>query len=146
MDKSGWVVSKVLAAQASRHGERQFLQQLDGRAVTYGEADLLTTRLANALDAEGVAHRESVAVMLPNTLDILLAWFALSRLGAVNVFINTAYKGVFLSHVLNNAGMRRILIHADFLPWLADIEGDVPALEKAYVLGESRWTRVNRVE
>ena len=136
MDKTDWVVSKVVAAQARARGDKVFLQEIGGRALTYGETDTATNRLANGLMKHGVAHGERVGVMLPNGLEICLTWFALSRLGAVNVFINTAYKGAFLTHLLNNAETRLILIAAEFLPWLADIEGEIPALKTAIVLGE----------
>ncbi len=136
MDKSDWVVSKVVAAQARARGEKVFLREIGGRTLTFGEADASTNRLANGLMKHGVTHGERVAVMLPNGLEICLTWFALSRLGAVNVFINTAYKGEFLKHLLNNSEARLILVSAEFLPWLADIEGDLPALETAIVVGQ----------
>ena len=137
MDKTDWVVSKVVAAQARARGERIFLQEIGGRTLTFGETDEATNRLANGLLKHGIAHGERVAVMLPNGLEICLTWFALSRLGAVNVFINTAYKGDFLRHLLDNSEARLILIAAEFLPSLAAIEEEIPALETAIVLGEA---------
>lgn len=148
-DKSDWVVGKVLAGHAAARGEQPFLQFQDDPPLTFQDTDLLTNRLANGLLRHDVAPGERVGVMLPNSIDICIVWFALSRLGAVNVFVNTAYKGSFLTHVLSNAGTRLLCIHADYLPWLAEIEDQVPALEKAFVLGgtgEQAWPPLKRVE
>jgi carnitine-CoA ligase len=135
VDKSGWVVGKVLAAQAAARGEQPFVQFLDGAPVTYAQAHEAANRLANGLLRHGLAQGEPVAVMIPNSIEYCTSWFALSRLGVVQVCVNTNYRGIFLSHVLNNAGVRTILVQAEYLPTLADVEADVPALETAFVLG-----------
>ncbi len=134
-DKTGWVVGRVLAAQAAARGDRPFLQFQDDPALSYAETDAAANRLANGLLAFDVQPGERVGVMLPNSIAYCLTWFALSRLGAVHVSINTAYKGPFLSHVLNNAGARLAIVAAEYLPWLAEVEEAVPALETAIVMG-----------
>ena len=135
MDKSGWIVSRVLAGQAQARGAYPFLQMVDGEPLSFAQTDAATTRLANGLLAHRLEPGEPVGVMLPNSIEICLTWFALTRLGAVSVFVNTAYKGIFLSHVLTNSSCRVLLVHREFLPWLAEIEGDLTALETAIVLG-----------
>ena len=135
VDKSGWVVGSVLAAQAAARRNQPFLQFQDGPPVTYGEADAAANRLANGLLRLDVPPGEHVGVMLPNSIEYCIVWFALSRIGAVQVCINTAYRGIFLRHVLTNAGVRTLLMHADYLPALADLEDELPALQTAFVLG-----------
>ena len=78
---------------------------------------------------------ETVAVMLNNRLECLWTWIGLSRIGAVHVGINTAYKGAFLTHVLTNTKSRFGVVEHEFLPWLADIEDTVPDLRTVYVPG-----------
>jgi carnitine-CoA ligase len=135
VDKSGWVVGEVLAAQAAARGAQPFLQFQDEAPVTFAEADAAATRLANGLLRHDVQHGEHVAVMVPNSVAYCIIWFALSRLGAVQVCVNTAYRGEFLAHVLRNAAPRYLLIHADYLEVLAQIEAEVPELQTAFVLG-----------
>jgi len=136
-DKTDWVVGKVLAEQAARRGSQPFVRIGGGPEITYGEADERANRVANGLAAMGVERGAHVGVMLPNSLDYVYAWFGINRLGAVNVAINTAYKGVFLEHVLNNCGAEIIIIARDYLPWLHEIEAKVPALKTALVPGIS---------
>ena len=134
-DKSGWVVGKVIAGHAAARGDQPFIQFQDGQPYTYGQVHEITNRVGNALAGIGVQVGESVAVMLHNRLEYLWSWFGINQIGAVHVGINTAYKGIFLSHVLNNAGARVGIMEPEFLPWLADVEQDVPALEVVYVPG-----------
>ena len=135
VDKSGWVVGSVLAAQAAARGDRPFLQFQDEAPVTFAEAHQAADRLAGGLLRQGLQPGEHVGVMVPNGIPYCTIWFALSRLGVVQVCVNTAYRGSFLTHVLGNAGVRALLIQADYLPLLAEIEADVPQLERAFVLG-----------
>ena len=137
VDKTDWVLGRVLAQQARVKGDAPFLQFHDDAPVSFAEADAIGNRMANALLGMGIQPGERVGVMLPNSLEYCYVWFGLSRVNAVHVAINTAYKGVFLTHVLTNAGAEVMFMHPDYLSWLADIEDDVPALKMVIVPGLS---------
>lgn len=134
IDKTGWVVGTVLARQGQRLHDKPFVQFEDRAPCTFGAMDASATRIANALAALGVRPGDRVLAMLPNSVEFLQAWFGVSRLGAVFVPINTAYKGAFLQHVINNAGGRLILIDREYVPLLHAIEADVPHLDTAVVV------------
>ena len=134
-DKSKWVVGEVLAGHARARGDAPFLCFPPAPPLTYAQVDARSNQLANGLKGLHIARAERVGVMLPNGLEYCLSWFALSRLAAVHVSINTAYKGGFLIHVLNNAQARIVILHADYLQWLANVEDEVPAVETAIVVG-----------
>ena len=135
-DKSEWVVGKVLARHARERGDKPFMQFEDGKPFTYAETHEIANRIGNAFSAEGVEFGENVAVMLDNRLEYLWSWFGLNRIGASIVAINTAYKGRFLTHVLENAGSRYGIFEREYLPWLKDIEDTVPNLETVFVPGD----------
>lgn len=135
-DKSQWTVGQALARQAAARGDAPFLQVEDRPPVTYAEADRLANRLARGVLALGVKPGDRVAVMLPNGLEILVTWFGLSRAGAVSVFINPAYKGIFLEHVLANAGAEVAIIHRDYAPAMAAALKAQPRLKRVFVVGE----------
>jgi crotonobetaine/carnitine-CoA ligase len=135
MDKSGWEVGATLARQAKARGSHPFLQFQDEPAVSYAEVDATAHRVSRGVAALGAGLGDRVGVWLPNGLEILYAWFGVSRAGAVSVFVNTAYKGAFLEHVLNNAAARWIVIAAEYLPRLAESEANLPHIERAIVVG-----------
>jgi len=133
VDKSDWVIGKVLARQAGARGDAPFIQFEDEAPLSYAEAHIAANRFGNGFAAAGVAAGENVVLMLRNRLEYLWAWIGLNRIGAVAVAVNTAYRGRFLTHVLTNCGARCAVMEPEFLPWLAEIEDTVPALEVVYV-------------
>jgi len=136
--REDWIFSRVLAERARTHGDRPFIQPLDGPALTYAEADRLTNRLAHGLSALGVAHGDRVLLMLPNTVEFMLLWWAANRLGAVEVSVNTAYKGYFLEHLVNNSGGRVLVIAREFLDRLEESADKLEHLETVVVYEPDR--------
>ncbi|SDR57983.1 crotonobetaine/carnitine-CoA ligase [Rhizobiales bacterium GAS113] len=68
--------------------------------VTLGEFNRTVNRVARNLEALGVTHGTHVAVLMESSVEYMHLWFALSKLGAVEVPINTAYRGDLLRHVV----------------------------------------------
>jgi crotonobetaine/carnitine-CoA ligase len=132
-DREDWIFSRVLAERARTHGDRPFLAPLDAPALTYAEADRLTNRLAHGLAALGVGRGDRVLVMLPNTVEFMYLWWAANRLAAIEVPINTAYKGYFLEHLVNNSGGRVMVIAREFLDRLEESAGKLERLETVVV-------------
>ena len=66
-----------------------------------------------------------------------MTFFAAAFLGAVQVPINTAYKGEFLRHVLADSGARIVVVQADLADRIALVVGaETPDLEAAVVVGD----------
>lgn len=85
----------------------------------------------------GVAPYEAALLMLDNHLDYLIAWWALSLTGRIEVPVNTAYKGSILAHVINNSGAKVIVIEAHYLPLLAEVADRLEWLKHVVVRGTS---------
>lgn len=134
-DRRDWIFSGVLAHRARTHGDRPFLQPLDGDALTYAETDRAVNRLAHGLRAVGVARGDRVLLMLPNVVDFMLVWWAVNRLGAIEVSVNSAYKGYFLEHLVNNSGGRVMIVADVFCDRLRASEERLPGLETLVVHG-----------
>jgi crotonobetaine/carnitine-CoA ligase len=134
IDKTDWVVGTVLAKQGKALHDKPFIRCGDGDSYTFGAMDESAHRVANALAELGVRRGDRVLAMLPNGVEFLQAWFGISRAGAVFVPINTAYRGAFLEHVVNNAGARVMLIDREYVPLLQAIEAHLPQLDTAIVV------------
>ena len=125
-----WTLPAVLEHQASHRSDRPFLSWQDnGRPHTFAEVNATVNRLARGLRALGVRQHELVGILLPNCLEFIYAWFALSKLGAVEVAISDAYKGSFLTHPLRLSGARVLITTAALASRLLDIEHDIPDLQ-----------------
>ncbi|MBI5128316.1 MAG: AMP-binding protein [Rhodopseudomonas palustris] len=126
-----WTLDAALAERARLSPDAPFVRMIDGEPVSYARMQAQCTALAYALEQEGVKPGDRVVVMGANCLWTLQAWFALNLLGAVDVTINTAYRGHTLEHAINTADARLILIEDRLLPVLRDSEQAVPGLIRA---------------
>lgn len=72
-------------------------------------------RVAQGLIALGVGKGDHVAVMLPNCPELVALVFALARLGAVAVPVNTANRGEVLRHVLFSSDSTTLVIDETYL-------------------------------
>ena len=91
----------------------------DARASA-AEFALLTRTMARRLVAAGVTHGERVGLLNTDRIDSLAILFGAMRIGAVPVPVNARYKARELSYVVDNAGMRTLILDPEFTPLLAD--------------------------
>ncbi len=98
--------------------------------LTAREMDLASNRLAHVLQEVGVGHGDRVATLLENRAEQVISFFAALKLGAVQVPINTAYKGEFLRHQLSDSGAKVFVVQGDFASRAVEVVGDdtTPAL------------------
>jgi crotonobetaine/carnitine-CoA ligase len=114
------------------------LAQLDGTArYTTAESHDRSLRIAGGFGALGVARQEPVAALLDNSLDAAHVWSGLGLGGMVEVPVNTAYKGSFLAHVLNDSAASTLVVDAPYVERIARIAGDLTALRTLVVRGDT---------
>ncbi|MGA0598678.1 AMP-binding protein [Enterovirga sp. CN4-39] len=116
------VVRDLLLRWDAEKPEAVFIVCEDCAEVTFAELLRRTSRVAHGLRRLGVARGDNVVVWMPNSVDCVLAWFAINALGAVYVPINTAYMGQSLAYVLRNAQGRVMVAHAELVGRLESIE------------------------
>lgn len=117
-------LSEVLERKAETHRDATFVKLPEG-TLTFGEVQQNAARLAHGLSETGVGAGDHVAMMMPNGADFLHVVFALARLGAVAVPINTQYKGHLLRHLLTTSDSTMVVVDGQYVDRIADIEGDL---------------------
>ncbi|WP_206958079.1 AMP-binding protein [Trinickia acidisoli] len=95
-------IPKLLRDCAKRSPEHVFCRS-DTETLTYATLNERVNHLANGLSRMGAAAGTRVAVMLAHHIDHALAFFALCKIGAVQVPINVHLKGAGLEHVLTHS-------------------------------------------
>lgn len=108
------------AAQASAGSE--YLVQVGGGALSYADTHAGALRWNGAYSKLGVTAGDRVAVMLSPSLLNVQSWLGLGWLGAIEVPVNTAYKGRLLEHVLRSSGASVLVVEPQWLGRLNDIE------------------------
>ena len=120
-------VTAALARSSAQFGDRVFLD-FTGDSYTYADIDRESTRLARSLQQLGVKKGDTVASVLDNNVHAVLSWFAINKAGAVSVPVNTAYKGEFLRHQLNDCGAKIVIAESDYAQRIADVADGLPNL------------------
>ena len=87
----------------------------EGRAVTFQELDHASADLAKALLVSGVGKGSRVAFLFPNGIDFVTALFAITRIGAIAIPINTFSKAPELSWQLNHCDAQMLITVDKFL-------------------------------
>jgi crotonobetaine/carnitine-CoA ligase len=106
--------------------------------ITYAEADQRADRIAAAFHALGIAKGERVAILLHNRVEYLDLWFGLSRIGAIQLPLNTAYKSLQLLHTLKRAPVTTVVVEDALLPELEAIIDQIDDIKTLIVLGSTK--------
>lgn len=124
---SSLTIPSVLDARASERPD-QVLLHVDGTDLTYAELRRRSVEGAAGLRGLGVGPGDRVAIFMDTSPEWVVLWFALSRLGAVAVPVNTAYRGEFLAHQLRDSGTVAIAVDPQLAERVAPVAADVPSL------------------
>lgn len=122
-------IPTLVRSCAARFGDKPFLIA-DWQSLSYAELDRRSSRLAIALLGAGVGKGDHVGILMPNSVDWAVAWFAATRIGAVAVPLNTFYKASEIAWTVRHADLRVILAWSDFRShdFLARLEEALPGL------------------
>lgn len=120
---------EVLRRSVAAHGDTAFLVE-DGHTITYADIERSSNRLAHGLAVLGIGKGDTVLMMMPNRSDVIDLWLALAKLGAVEVPVNTAYRGGVLAHIVNDSRATTLVCGREFLDRLEAIVGDIRGLER----------------
>ena len=98
-----------------------------GNRWTYAQFAERVGRIAGALIRAGVEPGDRVAVLAPNVPELLEAHFAVLRVRAVLVAINTRLQAGEVGYILDHSGARVVLVDPELAPRVADAPGGLAA-------------------
>jgi len=85
-----------------------------GYKVSFSRLKEMVDRFATALSAMGIQKGDAVAIILPNVIPCVVAYYAILRLGGIVVMNNPLYTDHELKHQLNDSGAK-VLVTLDLL-------------------------------
>jgi len=106
-------VPQFLEESAARFPDHPALI-FQGYSVSFRELDEKVGRFAAALKDFGIKKGDSVAILLPNVIPCVVAYYAILRIGAIVVFNNPLYSDPELEHQFTDSGAK-FLITLDLL-------------------------------
>ncbi|MGB4549442.1 MAG: AMP-binding protein, partial [Syntrophales bacterium] len=103
----------ILDRSAKQFPDRPALV-FQGYTMTYAQLKDMVDRFAACLADFGVKQGDAVAILLPNLIPCVAAYFAVLRIGAVTVMNNPLYSDRELEYQFNDSGSK-VLITLDLL-------------------------------
>ncbi len=123
------IAPNVIAERARTEPDRVAVQCVDGTEATFADFAASMRQWAGALRRLGVEPGDHVATMLPHSWDSYLAWLGTAWLRAVEVPLNSEYRGAMLGYVVGNADARVVVISARYVARLAEVWSELPRVE-----------------
>ena len=108
----------------------------DRRQFTYAQFANSVTATAQMLSAHGIAKGDVVSLLMPNSAEYIIAYFACWQLGALAGPVNSLLKEHETAFVLNNSEAKAVLVHSEFRERIESIRGDLPHLRSVIMFDD----------
>ncbi len=133
-------LSKVLYDTTAEFPKRNAIIDESG-PLTYEQLSARVDRLARGLIELGVAKGDKVGLWMPNVPEWIVAYFAVARIGAVVVPMNTRYKSHEVQYILENSEATTLFmvdtfVGIDYRAMISEVRNKLPNLKHVIVAGE----------
>ena len=132
-------ISELLQTRVNEEPEKVFLfSQPDSRQFTYSEFAEAVKRTAALLSTNGVKKGDVVSLLLPNSVEYVIAYFACWKLGALAGPVNSLLKSQEIAYVISNSEARALLINSEFLTLVEPLREQLASLSAVIVFDDER--------
>jgi crotonobetaine/carnitine-CoA ligase len=119
-------IVELLQRRAAADPQGVFYSWADEQ-ISVGEFNAAVNRMSRRLAGAGIVRGTHVAVLMATSPEYLVLWFALAKVGAIEIPINTAYLGEILRHQLQTSAATVCVADAAFVDRVAALA--VPGLD-----------------
>ena len=108
-------VRELVEHRARSSPEKVFLiSESDGREWTYADLNRVVNRTANLLRSRGILKGDVVSLLLPNSPEYVIAYFACWKIGALAGPVNSLLKTEEIEWVVGNSEAKLMLVGSAF--------------------------------
>jgi fatty-acyl-CoA synthase len=134
-------VSQVLERAAALAPDKTAVVDGD-RRKTYQELNEMATRLALSLFELGFRKGDRVAIYMKNSLELVIAFYGLQKIGAVVAWVSPNYRRSEAEFILGNSQARAVFIFReweghDYLRSIQEMKPALPGLTSIFVAGDA---------
>src|SRR5437016_5627772 len=120
----------LLQQRVAAATQKPFLfSEADGRQFTYAEFQAAVDRSAAMLASHDIRKGDVVSLLMPNSAEYIIAYFACWKLGALAGPVNCLLKAEEMAYVISNSEAKALLVHMEFLPAIESIRNQLPTLK-----------------
>src|SRR5687767_3974492 len=131
------LVGQLLTNSLALYADQEITYRGEMR-YTYREFRGRIGRLASALTARGARHGSTIAVLDWDSHRYLEAYFAIPMMGATLFTVNVRLSPQQIAYTLNDSKAEIALVHADFVPLLDAIKGELQFLRCVVVMADGQ--------
>jgi fatty-acyl-CoA synthase len=134
-------VSQVLERAAALAPDKTAVVDGD-RRKTYRELNEMATSLAIALSELGFSKGDRVAIYMKNSLEFVIAFYGLQKIGAVVAWVSPSYRRSEAEFILKNSQSKAVFIFRqweghDYLGSIQEMKPGLPDLTSIFVVGDA---------
>jgi 2-aminobenzoate-CoA ligase len=96
-------------------GDNPAIKFMD-QTVSYAQLQEMVNKFGNSLKDVGVTPQDRVGIRLVNSIQALVAIFAIEKIGAIPVPTSPLWSGEEVAFVANNAEMKLFIVNAPLMP------------------------------
>ncbi|HEV8204351.1 MAG TPA: long-chain-fatty-acid--CoA ligase [Pyrinomonadaceae bacterium] len=123
-------IPELLKQRVEAAPDKPFIfSEADKRQFTHKEFEAAVQRTARMLEAHGVTMGDVVSLLLPNSVEYVIAYFACWQIGALAGPINSLLKSQEIAYVISNSEAKALLVNSEFLPVVETIRDELPSLQ-----------------
>jgi len=115
---------------------------LGAQRITYGELDLASNRVANALLELGTKKGAHVAILLSHTPEWVINYFGVIKAGGVAVLLNTALKAPELDSLLRDSDSAILITEKKFSRMLISVLPHIPSLKRVIAVDTRSYAKI----
>src|SRR3954454_16077855 len=128
---------ELLSARVEQNPDKTFLfSEVDGRSFTYTDFRIAVDHTAALLAGKDIKKGDVVSLLMPNSAEYIIAYFACFRLGALAGPVNSLLKSEEAVYVVGNSEAKVLLYNSEFAPTVEEIRGDLPSLKDAIIFDD----------
>jgi long-chain acyl-CoA synthetase len=109
--------------------------RMGDRQVTYGELDRASSRVANALAAEGVGAQDHVTFLDKSSIEHFEVQFGAAKVNAISVDVNWRLAPPEIAHIVNDADTKVLVVGQEYAGVLDQIADQLATVKKVVVIG-----------
>ncbi|NWG02705.1 MAG: long-chain fatty acid--CoA ligase [Syntrophaceae bacterium] len=129
-------ISSLLIETAARRPKHPAIRFLD-RTLTYEELNKQVDCLSHGLIRAGLRPKDVCVLMMPNSIDWAIVYYALAKVGAVVLPVNFLYRVGELGYIFKDSGARAFIGHKDYLEHPLQVMAHLPKMELRIAQGIS---------
>ncbi|MFZ5632286.1 MAG: AMP-binding protein [Bacillota bacterium] len=128
-------VAELVSKKAGENQDRTWLMFEDGRTYSYKDVDELSDGLATGFYGVGVREDDKVAIFAYNSPEWILSYFAILKIGAVPVTVNTGFIKDPLIYNLKASHSGYLVVDSRLLEAYKNVEENLENIKRVVIIG-----------